>query len=218
MSLQTSMNVDKLIQALGLEPHVEGGYFRQTFQADHRQHLDTDRGRRFTLTSIYYLLTRAYPIGHWHQNRSDIMHYHHLGAPLTYYMINPDGTLETAVLGPDPKQGHCLQLSVRGGVWKASHLMGGEYGLIGEAVVPGFDFEDMVLGKRDELLERFPQHRTLIEIYSRERCDTAERDGHQACNPFFFSFISSASEQRLDTQILFCMTRGLTKSADVSSI
>ncbi|MFJ4705659.1 cupin domain-containing protein [Streptomyces anulatus] len=31
------------IEALGLEAHVEGGYFRRTFQADHRAHPDARR-------------------------------------------------------------------------------------------------------------------------------------------------------------------------------
>ncbi|MFD4125265.1 cupin domain-containing protein [Streptomyces globisporus] len=40
------------IEALGLEEHVEGGYFRRTFQADHRPRISTAVGDRYTLTSI----------------------------------------------------------------------------------------------------------------------------------------------------------------------
>jgi predicted cupin superfamily sugar epimerase len=160
--------VDKaaLIDALGLEPHLEGGYFRRTFQADHRPQIDTGAGPRFTLTSIYYLLTDDSPCGRWHRNRSDILHYYHLGAPLSYYLIHPDGTLETVVLGPDIAAGERLQLAVPGGVWKASHLPGGEYGLVSEAVAPGFDYEDMTPGDAEVLLREFPRHRELIERFS----------------------------------------------------
>ncbi len=91
-----AMDVDELIEQLGLEAHVEGGYFRRTFQADHRDKIDTGAGPRFTLTSIYYLLTRDSPVGHWHLNHSDILHFFHLGTPVTYYLIHPDGSLETA--------------------------------------------------------------------------------------------------------------------------
>lgn len=160
---------EELIDALGLEPHVEGGYFKRTFQADHRERIQTPRGERFTLTSIYYLLTRASPVGHWHLNRSDIIHYFHLGAPITYYLIHPDGRLETAVLGPDPSRGQTLQLAVKGGTWKASHLTSGDYGLISEAVAPGFDYADMQLGEREALLAAFPQHRALIERFARRQ-------------------------------------------------
>ncbi len=157
-----------VIETLGLESHVEGGYFRRTFQADHREKIDLGDGERFTLTSIYYLLTEDAPIGHWHLNRSDIIHYYHLGSPVHYYLIHPDGKLESAVLGPDLAAGQQLQLVVRGGTWKASHLPAGEYGLISEAVAPGFEYEDMTLGKRESLLELFPQHADVIRAYTRD--------------------------------------------------
>jgi predicted cupin superfamily sugar epimerase len=156
-----------VIELLGLEPHVEGGFFKRTFQADHRPQIDTAEGPRYTLTSIHYLLTSDSPIGHWHLNRSDIIHFWHLGAPVEYFLIHSDGSLETRVLGPHIAAGQRLQLVVRGGVWKASHLSGGDYGLISEAVAPGFDYADMTLGERERLLAEFPQHADLIRAYSR---------------------------------------------------
>lgn len=158
---------DTVIKQLGLESHIEGGYFKRTFQADHRDKIDQGDGPRFTMTSIFYLLTADSPIGHWHLNRSDIIHYYHLGAPVHYYMIHPDGELEKAVLGPDLAAGQQLQLTVKGGTWKASHLPSGDYGLVSEAVSPGFEYQDMQLGENRALLEAFPQHRTLIEAYTR---------------------------------------------------
>ena len=118
------------------------------------------------MTSIFYLLTADSPVGQWHLNRSDIVHYFHLGSPLHYYLIHPDGRLETAVLGPDLAAGQRLQLTVPGGVWKASHLPAGDYGLISEAVSPGFEYEDMQLGERSTLLQAFPQHAELIHAYT----------------------------------------------------
>lgn len=162
-----AVDADDLVEQLGLEPHVEGGYFRRTFQADHRDRIATAHGERFTMTSIYYLLTGESRVGHWHRNRSDILHFFHLGSPITYYLIHPDGRLDRVILGPDPSQGHRLQLAVKGGTWKASHLEEGGYGLISEAVAPGFEYEDMRLGERADLLARFPQHRELIEKFSR---------------------------------------------------
>lgn len=162
------MDRDELIQHLELEPHVEGGYFKRTFEAGHRPKIDAGLGPRFTMTSIFYLLTADARIGHWHRNESDILHFFHLGEPITYYLMHADGTLETVVLGPDPSQGHRLQMAVKGGTWKASHLEQGEYGLISEAVAPGFEYSDMKLGKVDELLQAFPQHRSQIEEFSHE--------------------------------------------------
>ena len=156
---------EQLVAALQLEAHVEGGYFRQTFKADHRPTISTANGERVTMTSIYYLLTAASPKGHFHMNQSDIMHYFHGGDPITYYLIEPDGTLRTVVMGSDPTQGQQMQMVVKGGTWKASEIpTDGKfgYGLIGEAVAPGFEYADMQLGKSAELSAQFPAHAGLI--------------------------------------------------------
>ena len=154
-----------VVAALNLEPHMEGGYYRRTFQVDHRAMVETEGGRRYLLTSIYYLLTTDSPIGHFHLNQSDIVHYYHLGDPIQYSLIFPDGTLKTLVMGSDVIAGQCLQLHVPGGVWKASLLLDGMagYGLISEAVSPGFDYADMELGTRRKLGESFPEHAALFE-------------------------------------------------------
>ncbi|WP_405691933.1 cupin domain-containing protein [Streptomyces sp. NBC_01185] len=163
------LTADHWIETLGLEEHTEGGYFRRTFQADHRPRVPTPAGDRYTLTSIHYLLTRRSPIGHWHLNRSDILHFHHHGEPITYHLLFPDGRHRTAVLGQDPGQGQLLTLAVAGGVWKASHLTDGDHGLISEAVAPGFDYADMTLARAQDLLQTFPQHEELIHAYCRPR-------------------------------------------------
>lgn len=166
---QTSQ-AQQLIDGLGLQAHVEGGYYKRTFQSDHRDLVATDRGERFAMTSIFYLLTAQSPVGHFHKNHSDIMHVFQKGDPLTYYLIYPDGRLETRTLGPDITQGHELQFVVQGGVWKASELVaGGDFGLITEVVVPGFDFADMSLADVDTLAAEFPAHKVLISRLAKRR-------------------------------------------------
>jgi predicted cupin superfamily sugar epimerase len=165
------MTAEQLAKALNLEPHVEGGYFRQTFRADHRPNISTVNGDRVTMTSIYYLLSAQSPIGHFHMNQSDIMHYFHTGDPITYYMLNIDGSLQKTILGPDPTLGHQMQMMVKGGTWKASKIStDGKYGygLIGEAVAPGFEYADMQLGNTVMLSMQFPLHAQVIEELSRE--------------------------------------------------
>ncbi|MEP0355007.1 cupin domain-containing protein [Paraglaciecola sp.] len=161
---------EQLVKALGLEGHVEGGYFKQTFKASHRPKISTDSGLRNLMTSIFYLLSAESPIGHFHMNQSDIMHYFHAGDPITYYLLRSDGSLETIVMGPDPTKGHKMQMMVKGGIWKASKIpTDGEYGygLIGEAVAPGFEYEDMQLGETQRLLAEYPKHAELIKMLSR---------------------------------------------------
>lgn len=169
LSATSKLNTKQLVAALNLEAHIEGGYFKQTFKADHRPNIETDFGPRMTMTSIYYLLTAESPIGHFHMNRSDIMHYFHMGDPITYSLIYPDGRLETVVMGSDPTQGQVMQMMVKGGIWKASQIAtDGDYGygLIGEAVAPGFEYSDMQLGEKEPLMMQFPQHLSLIEQLS----------------------------------------------------
>ncbi|MFT7288149.1 MAG: putative cupin superfamily sugar epimerase [Halieaceae bacterium] len=161
----------ELVDSLQLEGHIEGGFYRRTYESSQQPSLHTEAGERFRMTSIYYLLTREGPVGHFHRNRSDIVHYFHLGDPIDYFLLHEDGRLETVTMGPDPRQGHQLQLTVTGGIWKASRLSSaGEfgYGLISEAVSPGFDYRDMSLGHTSLLQAQFPQHAPLIETLSRE--------------------------------------------------
>ena len=108
------------------------------------------------MSSIFYLLTDDSPIGYFHRNRSDIVHYWHQGGSLRYFLIDQAGTLETIVLGPDLASGEQLQLLVPGNTWKATELLGGEYGLLSEAVCPGFDYGDMELASKDTLATAFP--------------------------------------------------------------
>jgi predicted cupin superfamily sugar epimerase len=153
---------NEVIKLLQLEHHFEGGYFRQTFKADQRDKISTARGPRSTLTTIYYMLTDDTPVDHFHTKSSDGIEYYHMGAPITYHLIYPDGRYEAVVVGPDIRHGQQLQLAVKGGTWKAAELTKGQYGLVSEAVAPGWEMEDMVTLTREELLKLFPQHKDVI--------------------------------------------------------
>ena len=150
------MRKQQIIKSLSLEPHPsEGGYFKRTYTSE----IETPSpvGTRRTLSSIYYMLTDDSPIGFLHKNKSDIIHYFHGGSPICYWIIHPDGQLEKQTLGNDLSQGHSPQLTVKGGCWKASKLLDGEYGLISEAVTPGFEYEDMELATVATIHSLFPE-------------------------------------------------------------
>ena len=154
---------EQVIEKLSLEHHFEGGYFRQTFKANHRDKVTTTRGERTTMTAIFYMLTEDNNIDHFHTKYSDGIEFYHMGAPITYHMIYPDGHYEKVVVGPDIFNGQQLQLAVPGGTYKAAELTSGSYGLVSEAVAPGWEKEDMIDVSRDELLSKFPQHKVIIE-------------------------------------------------------
>ena len=158
-----TLTKEQVITQLNLEHHFEGGYFRQTFKAQHRDKVTTARGDRNTMTAIYYMLTEDNNIDHFHTKHSDGIEFYHLGAPITYHIISPDGQYEKVVVGPDILNGQQLQLAVPGGTYKAAELASGTFGLVSEAVAPGWEMEDMIEVSQDELLKQFPQHKAIIE-------------------------------------------------------
>lgn len=153
-----------LIDALGLEPHVEGGYFRRTYTAP-GQVIPDEAGPRPTLTVIHYLLTAANPIGHLHRNRADIVHFHQAGGTLEYLLLDGAVALRRVRLGPGWSAGEQLQLTVPGGVWKATRLVAGPYALISEAVTPGFVYADMELATPPWLASLPPGPREILRPY-----------------------------------------------------
>ena len=166
LGMLSTPNAKDLIKLLQLEPHPEGGFYARTYDGGGRPAVPTEAGPRPPLTSIYYLLTLDSPIGHFHCNKSDILHFWQAGDPIHYYLIDPDTKKLTEItLGPDLAAGQQLQLAVRGGIWKASSLEDSGpagFGLISEAVSPGFEYADMTLGAALDLLRQFPEYKNLI--------------------------------------------------------
>lgn len=158
MGADQVLGKNELIERLQLVPLDEGGYFRQLHESRERIWLgDREGGDRPVLNTIHYLLTDDSPIGHLHRNRSDIVHFFHCGSPLEYVLVTPDGELERRILGPDLGAGHVFQMTVPGGYWKATRLLGGEFGLLSEAVAPGFDYRDRDLATAEHVQTLFPQ-------------------------------------------------------------
>jgi len=149
------MKKSDLIEALALAPHpTEGGYFRRTFESP--LSIDVAHSRRNIASSIYYLLTDDNPHSYLHRNKSHIIHCHHCGSPIRYTVISPNGRIAHHVLGSDLSRGQVPQLHVQGGDWKISELMTGEYGLISEVVVPGFNYEDNEIATVEQISALFP--------------------------------------------------------------
>ncbi len=155
----------ELIKSLALTEHREGGFYKRTYQSPTTIQTNRQPPERYLLTSIFYMLTEDKPIGYFHINRSDIIHYFQLGSPIIYLTISPEGILEKHILGPDISQGHCLQLIVKGGYWKASMLETGEFGLLSEAVAPGFDYKDAEMATPATFKKLFPSLWDTISSY-----------------------------------------------------
>ena len=150
---------------LGLEPNLEGGFYRQTYEAAGT--VTTEGGERPSMNSIYYLLTAASPIGHLHRNRSAITHFHHLGGPATYLLVSPAGELSEVVLGADLRAGEVPSFTALGGWWKASHVLapGATDCLISEAVAPGFRYDDHEMATVEGIAAAHPHLAAQLQPY-----------------------------------------------------
>lgn len=146
----------EILETLQLEPHTEGGFYRRTYSSQHKC------GERAAMSSIYYALTRESPVGHWHRVESDIIHYFHDGGTMKYRLLDRDGHLTEALLGP-----HHFQLMVPAGTWKCSELLEGEFGLLSEAVSPGFGEQFRDFADADELSARYPEHEPVIRRFAK---------------------------------------------------
>jgi len=163
----TRISAREIIDILRLQPHPEeGGYFIETHRSGETHpaaHLPARYGDdRSHSTAIYYLLTPE-TYSHMHCLKTDEIFHFYTGDPCEMLQLHPDGTGEVVILGSDLKAGHIPQVVVPCSSWQGMRLLpGGEFGLMGCTVAPGFEFADYAHGSRKELLARYPEHAKRI--------------------------------------------------------
>jgi hypothetical protein len=160
------------MERLQLEPHPEGGYFRQTYRSEvtiAREALPAGfGGARAASTAIYFLL-EGKTFSAFHRLRSDEVWHFYVGAPVSVHVIEPSGKYSSIALGSDPDAGQSFQVVVPAGCWFASHVADWKsFAVVGCTVAPGFDFEEFDMGKRTELVAEYPQHQEVIQRLTRE--------------------------------------------------
>ncbi len=124
-----------------LEPHPEGGHYRETFR-DPR----TDARGRSLSTAIYFLLARG-ERSRWHRIDAVEIWHHHAGHALSLQVADGSGT-RTIRLGPDLAAGEVPQAVVPARAWQAAETTG-DWTLVGCTVAPGFDFAEFELAEPD---------------------------------------------------------------------
>ena len=132
-----------LIERLALQPHPEGGWYREVHRAAER--VVTARGPRSALTTIYYLLEQG-QLSRWHVVESDEVWHFYGGAPLELLAYDSSArTLRRSVLAPSATVGSPIGSEpigvIEAGVWQAARSLGA-YSLVGCNVGPGFEFTD----------------------------------------------------------------------------
>ena len=150
----------ELISLLGLEPHLEGGYFREVFRSSGLVELPDDRGERRALTTIYFLL----PAGEyscWHQVGLDEVWHYYEGAALELFWIEPAAKQCNRCLVGEVGEISRPVAVVPAGCWQAARTTG-EYTLVGCTVGPGFEYKDFRLLRESpeeekKMRQRFPE-------------------------------------------------------------
>jgi uncharacterized protein len=152
-----------LIARLKLEPHPEGGYFRETYRDDKTVHRAGSDLPLAASTAIYFLLCDGAHSA-WHRIRSDEVWHFHAGDPIHVHVIDAQGTLVTHRLG-NALVDHdvVFQAVVKAGDWFAAECADpAGAALVGCTVAPGFEFSEFEMAQRGALEARYPQHRELI--------------------------------------------------------
>lgn len=150
--------VRELIDALGLVPHPERGFYGETYRAPANVHAASHGGERSASTAIYFLVTADEPTTSLHRLKSDEVFHLYEGGPLEVVQLRPDGRVVIARLGLDIAAGERPQTVVPAGSWFGTELTAGaSHCLVGCTVAPGFEFADFELADGPELIEQFPE-------------------------------------------------------------
>jgi predicted cupin superfamily sugar epimerase len=152
------MSVDpraaELIRILHLEPHPEGGFYREVFRSDRLVSPRDGRPDRPALTTILFLLPQG-AISRWHRVQSDEVWHLYEGGPLELRLAPPDLTsISRIVLGPALASDGPVY-TVRAGWWQSARPLA-RHALAGCTVGPGFDFADFTM------LDDDPEARSAI--------------------------------------------------------
>src|SRR5688500_12994972 len=153
------------IHHLGLLPHPEGGFYRETYRSNefipHEGLPERFPAARNFSTAIYFLL-RSEDKSLFHRIKSDELWHFHYGYSLNIYTII-DNVLNVHSLGPDLDKGESFQVAVPANCWFGAKVASPNgYALCSCTVAPGFDFDDFELAKKEALTKEFPQFATLI--------------------------------------------------------
>jgi uncharacterized protein len=135
---QPDMTAADWIARLKLQPHPEGGWYREIYRS--QDLVAATRGRRAAITTIYYLLEHG-QVSRWHVVASDEIWHFYAGDSLELLRYSPESrSLDTIALGRNAANESLVSV-VPAHAWQAARPLG-SYALVGCTVGPGFDFAD----------------------------------------------------------------------------
>ena len=99
--LPAMLSTDLLIKKYSLQPHPEGGWYKETYRSDEiitaAALPERFRGNRSYSTAIYFLLEQG-NFSAFHRIKSDECWHFYAGDPLEVYTLDKTGSLEVITL------------------------------------------------------------------------------------------------------------------------
>jgi len=145
-----SPEIGQIIKKYKLQPHPEGGYFREVYRSELILTSPISKSHRNAVTHIYFLLVKG-QVSRFHKVLHDEIWNFYEGTPLK--LIEFDGSkIHETIIG-------CNQYFtvVKGGIFHAAESTV-EYTLVGCSFAPGFDFEDF------SFFEGEPELLTILKV------------------------------------------------------
>jgi predicted cupin superfamily sugar epimerase len=144
-------DIQAVIDSLELEPHPEGGFYREMHRASSLV-TEANGNSKNAYSSIYYLLS-GNDFSAWHRIQSDETWFFHLGCDIAIHYFDPQNRLTAAQIGPESMQ---FQTTIPAGTWFAAKpVQTDSFCLVSCVVGPAFTFTEFEMGQRQLLLDRY---------------------------------------------------------------
>ncbi len=150
----------RLVRALGLAPHPEGGWFRETWRG---AAIDVaGRGPRATGTAIYFLLADG-AVSRLHRLATDEVWHHHRGDPVDLHVFSGGGHRAARLGDPQAPAPLWQAVAPAGTSFGAEVAVPGGWALLGCTLAPGWDPGDFAWADLDALRRRYPEATAVID-------------------------------------------------------
>lgn len=153
------------IDHFGMQRHPEGGWWAPHYEATDQVQMPRLAGERPAGTAIYFLLEQN-DFSAVHRLAADEVWHWYAGSPLVLSWVNTIGLRVEHRMGPNPDALEAYQVAVPHHSWMAAYSLG-DYTLFGCSMSPGFDSRDFLLGNRQVLMDRYPQHADWVLRFTR---------------------------------------------------
>jgi uncharacterized protein len=169
------LTAEEIRALLKLEPHATCGFVRVTFTSEKRIEPGglppPFAGGRPAGSALYFMVTPDAPV-RLHRIRNDQLYHYYLGDPIEVLMLHENGTPQRIIVGPDLRQGQCIQLLIPGNTFHTARVVGPRRWFLGASTEwPGVEPADVEIGNVDALAAKYPDVAGDLRAFQKGRGD-----------------------------------------------